>query len=80
MLLGKQFIEDEDDGGDEGDSDGLLYQVIEVGFTKGGGKVFHVQFEDCIDCIDVDSEEMVRMLKRSTFVKVSDNGTEIQET
>lgn len=79
-LLGKQFIEDEDNGGDEGDINGLPYQVIEVGFTKGGGNVFHVQFEDCIYCVDVDSEEMLRMLERSTFIEVSDDGTAIQET
>jgi hypothetical protein len=79
-LLGKQFILGEENGGDEGDSNGLLYEVIEVRLTKGGGKVFHVQFEGCSDCIDVASEEMVGMLKRSTFVEVSDDGTAMQET
>ena len=69
-----------DDSRDEGDSDDLLYEVIEVRLMKGGDKVFDVRFEGCSDCIDVESKEMVRMLKQSTFVKVSDNGTEIQET
>jgi len=67
-LLGKQFILGEEDGGDEGDSNGLLYEVIEVRLTKGGGKVYHVQFEGCSDCVDVASEEMAGMLKRSTSV------------
>jgi len=48
---------------DEEDSDGLLYEVIEVRLTKGGGKVFRVQFEGCSDCVDVASKEMVGMLK-----------------
>ena len=44
-LLEKQFILGKDDGGDKGDSDGLLYEVIKVRLTRGGGKVFNVQFE-----------------------------------
>ncbi|KIM81106.1 hypothetical protein PILCRDRAFT_89357 [Piloderma croceum F 1598] len=79
-LLGKQFILGKEDGGDEGDSDGLLYEIIEVRLAKGGGKVFHVQFEGHSDCVDVVSEEMAGMLKRSTFVEISDDGTVMQET
>jgi hypothetical protein len=42
---------------------------------RGGGKDFHVHFEDFSDCIDVPSEEVVEMLKRSMFVEISDDGT-----
>ncbi|KIM81510.1 hypothetical protein PILCRDRAFT_495258 [Piloderma croceum F 1598] len=71
-LLGKQFILD---GEDERDNSSLLYEAIEIRLTKGG-KVFHVQFEGRSDCVYIASEEMAGMLtavKRSTFVKISDD-------
>jgi hypothetical protein len=70
MLLGKQFNFKETDSEDEGDSDGVLYEVVEVRLTRGG-KVFHVQFDNCgEDRIDMASEEMMSMLERSTFVDI----------
>jgi hypothetical protein len=70
-LLGKQFILDENDGEDERDSDDQVYEVVEVRLLRGGEKIFHVQFaEGYSDYMGVASEEMMEMLRRSTFVEV----------
>ena len=34
-----------------------------------------MQFEGCSDCMDITSEEMVEMLKRSKSAEISDDGT-----
>ena len=49
-LVGKQFLRHEG-------SEDEFYEVAEVVFLKGNGRVFRVQFEGCIDLVDIDSEE-----------------------
>ena len=62
---------DENDSEDERDSDDQLYEVVEVRLLRGGEKIFHVQFaEGYSDYMGVASEEMMEMLRRSTFVEV----------
>lgn len=60
-LIGKQFILDEE-------SEGLLFQVNEARMSMDG-TTYQVQFEDCIDCVDVLAAEMTEMLARSSAVE-----------
>ena len=62
-LVNKQFILEEDRDG------GLLYEIVEVRFSKGGW-VYQVQFEGCSDSINVQGQEMMEMLTRSSLVQV----------
>jgi len=61
-LVDKQFILEEEEGE-------LLYEITEVRFLKGCWQ-YQVRFESCSDCVNMPGQEMMEMLKGSSFVKV----------
>jgi hypothetical protein len=63
-LIGKQFVLDSN-GDDDMEHDGLLYEVVGFGASKAKGKSFQVQYEDCVGSIEVDEQELVKMMKDS---------------
>jgi len=63
-IVGMVFILHSTEDGDGG----ILYEVAEIGSSKAKGMWYQVQFEGCVDYIEVDGKEMMRMLRDSILV------------
>ena len=64
QLLGRQFILHS-----HGDSTGLFYEVVGLRVSKERTRWYQTQFEGDVDCIEVDSEELTRMIEDSVLLE-----------
>jgi hypothetical protein len=64
QLLGRQFILHS-----HGDSTGLFYEVVGLRVLKERTRWYQTQFEGDVDCIEVDSEELTRMIEDSVLLE-----------
>jgi len=62
-LLGKQFILKT-----EGQKVDLLYEVVKAGTSKGKGNFYGVQYADCVNAIEMNSDEMMEILQESFLI------------
>jgi hypothetical protein len=63
VIVDKQFILDHGGSGD------ILYEIVEVSYSKGGW-VYQVRFEGCSDTVEASREDMMGMLRGSSLVEV----------
>jgi hypothetical protein len=63
-IVGKTFILYSIEDGDKE----VLYEVAEIGSSKAKGMWYQVQFEGCVDYIEIDGKEMMRMMKESILL------------
>jgi hypothetical protein len=64
QLIGRQFIMDDTE------PDGLLYEIVGVGFSKESGKWYEVQLEGCNHSVRLEDQEVVDMMTNSVLFEV----------